>query len=64
MTITKKKDYRWKRTRTSHRRKQNPTLRAIKQADLDTLKMAEQEGITLVEIFGRGRLLSLESSQL
>jgi hypothetical protein len=27
------------------RKKQNPTRRAIKQADLDTLKLAEQEGI-------------------
>jgi hypothetical protein len=40
-----KQKYRWKRTRTSHRKKQNPTLRAIKQADLDTLKLAAQEGI-------------------
>ena len=40
-----KKKYRWKRTRTSHWKKQNPIRRAIKQADLDTLKMAQQEGI-------------------
>jgi putative transposase len=32
-------------TRTSHRKKQNPILRAIKQADLDTLKLAAQQGI-------------------
>jgi hypothetical protein len=36
---------RLERTRTSHQKKQNPVRRAIKQADLDTLKLAEQEGL-------------------
>jgi transposase len=39
-----KKTYRWKRTRHSHRRKQDPVQKALKQADLDTLKLAAQEG--------------------
>jgi hypothetical protein len=38
------KTYRWKRTRHSHRRKQDPVQKALKQADLDTLKLAAQEG--------------------
>ena len=39
-----KKNYRWKRTRPSHRCKQDPVKKALKQADLDTLKRAAQEG--------------------
>ena len=39
-----KKNYRWKRTRMSHRHKQDPVKKALKQADLETLKLAAQEG--------------------
>lgn len=39
-----KKNYRWKRTRHSHRRKQDPRQKALKQADLETLERAAQEG--------------------
>jgi hypothetical protein len=39
-----KKNYRWKRTRHSHRRKQDLVQKARKQADLDTLELAAQEG--------------------
>jgi DDE superfamily endonuclease len=39
-----KKTYRWKRTRHSHRRKQDLVQKARKQADLDTLELAAQEG--------------------
>lgn len=39
-----KKNYRWKRTRHSHRRKQDPVQKASKQADLDTLELAAQAG--------------------
>ena len=39
-----KKKYRWKRTRRSHRCQQNPVKKALKQADLDSLKLAAQEG--------------------
>ena len=39
-----KKNYRWKRTRHSHRRKQVPIQKALKQADLETLALAAQEG--------------------
>jgi transposase len=39
-----KKNYRWKRTRHSHRNQQNPELRAIKQADLDMLELAAAAG--------------------
>lgn len=39
-----KKNYRWKRTRLSHRHKQDPVKKALKQADLETLKLAAQEG--------------------
>jgi putative transposase len=39
-----KKRYRWKRTRHSHRRRQDPVLRARKQADLEWLQQAAQDG--------------------
>jgi hypothetical protein len=39
-----KKTYRWKRTRHSHRRKQDLVQKARKQADLDTLELAAQQG--------------------
>lgn len=42
--LLKKKSYRWKRTRQSHSRKQDPTQKALKQADLKTLELAAQEG--------------------
>jgi transposase len=42
--LLKKKRYRWKRTRHSHKRKQDPIKKALKQADLDTLRLAAQEG--------------------
>jgi len=34
----------WKRTRHSHRGKQDPEQKQLKQADLNTLKLAAQEG--------------------
>lgn len=39
-----KKGFRWKRTRHSQRRKQDPEQKQLKQADLDTLKLAAVEG--------------------
>ena len=42
--LLKKKGYRWKRTRQSHRYKQDPTQKALKQADLKTLELAAQDG--------------------
>ncbi len=39
-----KKGFRWKRTRHSHRGKQDPEQKQLKQADLGTLKLAAQEG--------------------
>lgn len=39
-----KKGWRWKRTRHSHRGKQDPEQKQLKQADLDTLKLAAQDG--------------------
>ncbi|UBF23992.1 IS630 family transposase [Kovacikia minuta CCNUW1] len=39
-----KKNYRWKRTRQSHRKKQDPLQKARKQADLETLELAAQAG--------------------
>ncbi|HHP7243067.1 MAG TPA: IS630 family transposase [Elainellaceae cyanobacterium] len=42
--MAQKKGYRWKRTRHSHRRQQDPVKKALKQADLDTLTLAAQEG--------------------
>jgi hypothetical protein len=39
-----KKNYRWKRTRHSHRKKQDESKRATKQADLDMLKLAAAAG--------------------
>jgi putative transposase len=41
---TQKKGIRWKRTRHSHRQKQDPQQRAIKQADLEMLEMAAAAG--------------------
>jgi hypothetical protein len=43
-SVVEKKGYRWKRTRHSHKHKQDPITKGIKQADLDTLKQAAQEG--------------------
>jgi hypothetical protein len=43
-TSAQKKGIRWKRTRHSHRQKQDPHQRAIKQADLDMLAMAAAAG--------------------
>jgi transposase len=43
--ILKKKDWRWKRTRTSLKGKQNPQDKLIKKADLETLKAYEQQGL-------------------
>ena len=40
---SKKKDFRWKRTRHSHRGKQDLVQKQLKQADLDTLKLAAQQ---------------------
>jgi transposase len=42
--LLKKKSYRWKRTRHSHHCRQDPVLRARKQADLDLLHQAAREG--------------------
>lgn len=42
--ILKKKGYRWKRTRASHRAKQDPVKKALKQADLQMLIQAAAEG--------------------
>jgi hypothetical protein len=39
-----KKNYRWKRTRKSHRKKQDPIKKAIKQADLEMLELAAAAG--------------------
>jgi hypothetical protein len=39
-----KKNYRWKRTRHSHRKKQDRIKRATKQADLDMLELAAAAG--------------------
>jgi len=38
------KGFGWKRTRHSHRGKQDPEQKQLKQADLNTLKLAAQEG--------------------
>jgi transposase len=43
--VLKKKGRVWKRTRASHRHKQNPTEKLIKQADLELLKIAQAEGL-------------------
>jgi hypothetical protein len=59
-----KKNYRWKRTRSSHRRKQDPVKKAIKQADLDTLKLAAQQGYIELKYLDEAFFLPLESSQL
>jgi hypothetical protein len=40
-----KKRYRWKRTRHSHKRKQDPVKKALKQANLETLVLAAEEGL-------------------
>ncbi|PZV22394.1 MAG: hypothetical protein DCF21_00245 [Leptolyngbya sp.] len=40
-----KKRYRWKRTRHSHKRKQDLVQKALKQADLDTLALAAEQGL-------------------
>ena len=37
--------YRWKRTRHSHQRKQDSAKKALKQADLETLVLAAEEGL-------------------
>ena len=42
---TQKKGKFWKRTRASHRTKQNPLDKAVKQADLALLEMAQVEGL-------------------
>jgi transposase len=42
--ILKKNDYHWKRTRHSHRQKQDPVARSMKQADLDMLEFAAAAG--------------------
>lgn len=42
--FTAKKGNRRKRTRHSHGRKQDPEQKRLKQADLDTLKLAAQDG--------------------
>ena len=42
--LLRKKGYRWKRTRKSHKRKQDPTKKATKQADLDMLIWASEAG--------------------
>lgn len=39
-----KKGFRWKQTRRSHRGRQDPEFKAINQADLETLKLAVQDG--------------------
>ena len=39
-----KKNYRWKRTRQSHRKLQDPVKRATKRADLEMLKLVAAEG--------------------
>ncbi len=43
-TGTQKKGVLWKRSRVSHRDKQDPQQRAIKQADLDMLELAAAVG--------------------
>jgi hypothetical protein len=43
--IVKKKDYRWKRTRKSHKRKGDPQKKALKQADLQMLIQQAEEGV-------------------
>jgi transposase len=42
--LLKKKGYRWKRTRKSHKKKQDLAKKAIKQADLDMLIWASEAG--------------------
>jgi transposase len=42
--LLKKKGYRWKRTRRSHQKKQDLKQKAIKQADLEMLKIAACAG--------------------
>lgn len=39
-----KKGWRWKRTRHSQQQQQDADLRQLKQADLETLELAAQEG--------------------
>lgn len=39
-----KKEWRWKRTRHSQQRQQDPDLRQLKQANLETLELAAKEG--------------------
>ena len=39
------KRYRWKRTRKSNKGKQDPKHKAIKQADLEMLLLAQKEGL-------------------
>ncbi|MEM9117391.1 MAG: hypothetical protein AAGD09_05865 [Cyanobacteria bacterium P01_F01_bin.56] len=39
-----KKRYRWKRPRQSHRKRQDPIQKALKQAVLETLELAAQAG--------------------
>ena len=41
---SQKKGVNWKRTRKSHKRKQNPIVRANKQADLDMLELSAAIG--------------------
>src|SRR5579883_2121766 len=43
-TGTKKKGIIWKRTRKSHKRKQDPVLQHIKQADLEMLELSAAAG--------------------
>jgi hypothetical protein len=47
--VAAKKGFRWKRTRHSHKHKQDPKAKRVKQADLDTLKLAAEEGLILLK---------------
>lgn len=52
VTPPAKKWFRWKRTYHSHRNKQNPKPKQLKQASLVALKLTVQEGYTRVEASG------------
>lgn len=54
----------WKRTRQSHRDKQDPQQRQFKQSDLDMLELAAAAGEIELKYREGVRLLYVEPSQL
>lgn len=44
---------RLKRTRHSHKRKQDPVRKALKQADLDTLVLAAEDGLVDIKYLNK-----------